>query len=66
MPVSRMNRDEFYAKVSPLDAEQLRKALRTLPGVTYRAIQVAPDLPQLTTPAMWRGFVVAYLSAPRK
>ncbi len=30
MPVSRMNREEFYAKVSPLDAEQLRTALWTL------------------------------------
>src|SRR5260370_18251069 len=30
MPVNRMNREEFYAKVSPLDAEQLRKALWTL------------------------------------
>ena len=30
MPVSPMNREEFYAKVSPLDAEQLRKALWTL------------------------------------
>jgi hypothetical protein len=30
MPDSRMNREEFYAKVSPLDAEQLRKILWTL------------------------------------
>jgi len=30
MPADRMNREEFYAKVSPLDAEQLRKALWTL------------------------------------
>jgi hypothetical protein len=30
MPVNRMNREEFYAKVSPLDAEQLRKILWTL------------------------------------
>ncbi|HEX2746272.1 MAG TPA: hypothetical protein VHO07_21550 [Streptosporangiaceae bacterium] len=30
MAANRMNRDEFYAKVSPLDADQLRKALWTL------------------------------------
>ena len=30
MAANRMNREEFYAKVSPLDAEQLRKALWTL------------------------------------
>ena len=30
MPADRMNREEFYAKVSPLDAEQLRKALWTV------------------------------------
>ena len=30
MPVSRMNGEEFCAKVSPLDADQLRKALWTL------------------------------------
>ncbi len=30
MPANRMNREEFYAKVSPLDAEQLRKVLWTL------------------------------------
>ena len=30
MPVSRMNREEFYAKVSGLDAGQLRKILWTL------------------------------------
>jgi hypothetical protein len=30
MPASRMNREEFYAKVSPLDTEQLRTALWTL------------------------------------
>jgi hypothetical protein len=30
MPANRMNREEFYAKVSPLDAEQLRKVLWTV------------------------------------
>src|SRR5947209_13987842 len=30
MPVNRMNREEFYAKVSALGAEQLRKVLWTL------------------------------------
>src|SRR5260370_9062530 len=30
MPVNRMNREEFYAKVSGLDAGQLRKVLWTL------------------------------------
>jgi hypothetical protein len=30
MAVNRMNREEFYAKVTPLDAEQLRKILWTL------------------------------------
>ena len=30
MAANRMNREEFHAKVSPLDAEQLRKALWTL------------------------------------
>lgn len=30
MPVNRMNREQFYARVSGLDAEQLRKTLWTL------------------------------------
>ena len=30
MPANRMNREEFFAKVSPLEAEQLRKVLWTL------------------------------------
>jgi len=29
MPANRMNREEFYAQISPLDAEQLRKVLWT-------------------------------------
>jgi len=27
MPANRMNREQFYARVSALDAEQLRKIL---------------------------------------
>jgi hypothetical protein len=30
VPANRMNREEFYAKISPLDAEELRKVLWTV------------------------------------
>jgi hypothetical protein len=42
MPVNRMNRDEFYAAVMPLDDERLRKALWTVP------------LPSGAAPLVWR------------
>jgi hypothetical protein len=67
MPVNRMNRDEFYAAMMPLDDERLRKALWTVcwRGTAQVRERIEEELRPQGRPSCWTGSWPAVALAAR-